>query len=103
MTANEKKQVQILAVSIDSHRDSQRLKQELQSQFPGTFDFPLLEDKGHKVIDRYGILNPNGSGWPHPSTYVIDRTGVVRWRFTEVDYKVRASNEEILRELRKLP
>ena len=27
----------------------------LRKRFDGEFDFPLLEDKDHKVIDRYGI------------------------------------------------
>jgi peroxiredoxin len=54
------------------------------------------------VIDRYGLLNPDGKGWPHPATYVIDREGVVRWKFVETNYTVRASNKQILQELRKL-
>ncbi len=99
---NERERVQILAVSIDSHQDSKRFVRELQQRFPGDFDFPFLEDQNHKVIDRYGILNPNGRGWPHPATYVIDREGVVRWKFIEVDYRVRPSNEQILQELRKI-
>ena len=53
------------------------------------------EDKEHKVIDRYGILNPDSRGWPHPATFVIDPKGIVRWKFIEVDYKKRASNEQI--------
>jgi len=48
------------------------------------------------VIDRFGILDPDGPGWPHPATYVIDKEGVVRWRFVEVNYMNRASNEQIL-------
>ena len=103
MTKEEKEKVQILAVSIDSHEDSKKFVQKLKERFPGAFDFPLLEDKGHKVIDRYGILNPDGKGWPHPATYVIDLEGVVRWKFVEVDYTKRPSNEEILEVLRKLP
>ncbi len=99
----EKKKVQILAVSIDSHEDSKRFVQELATEYVGEFDFPLLEDKNHKVIDRYGLLNPESPGWPHPATYVIDLQGLVRWRFVETDYTVRASNEQILQSLRKLP
>lgn len=63
----------------------------------------MLEDKGHQVIDRYGILNPDSPGWPHPATYVLDRNGVVRWRFVERDYTQRASNEEVLQALKAIP
>ncbi len=62
-----------------------------------------LEDKNHKVINRYGLLNPDSPGWPHPATYVIDLQGLVRWRFVETNYRARASNEQILQLLRKLP
>jgi peroxiredoxin len=67
------------------------------------FDFPLLSDQDHKVIDRYGLLNDKAQRpLPHPATFVIDRAGKVRWRFVEVDYKVRPSNEDVLRELGKV-
>jgi len=74
----------------------------LKDRFKGTYAFPLLEDKNHRVIDRYGILNPEGRGWPHPATYIIDKRGVVRWKFIEVDYTKRPSNEQVLAELKKL-
>lgn len=91
-----------MAVSIDSHEDSKKFVQKIKERFPGEFDLPLLEDKNHKVIDRYGIFNPDGRGWPHPATYVIDRRGVVRWKFIEVDYTQRPNNEQILQALRKI-
>lgn len=95
--------VQILAVSIDSHEDSKKFVQKLKERFPAAeIDFPLLQDKDHKVIDRYGIFNPDGRGWPHPASYVIDKQGGVRWKFIEVDYTKRPTNEQILQELRKL-
>jgi peroxiredoxin len=57
----------------------------------------FLSDPGHRVIDRYGLFNPGSDrGLPHPATYVIDRQGVVRWRFVEVNYRVRPSNEQVL-------
>ena len=76
--------------------------QKLKERFTSDLDFPLLEDKDHKVINRYGILNPNSKGWPHPATYVIDKKGVVRWRFIETDYKRRPTNDQILEALRNL-
>ena len=102
MTKEEKERVQILAVSIDTHDESKKFVQKLQERYSGNFDFPMLEDKNHKVIDRYGILNPDGKGWPHPATYVIDKQGVVRWKYIEVDYRKRPSNEQILQALRKI-
>jgi peroxiredoxin len=90
-----------LAVSTDTHAESKQFLQRLKP-FPGEFDFPLLEDKNHKVIDRYGLLNPEGKGWPHPATYVIDKEGIVRWKFIEVDYTKRPSNEQIVEAVRKI-
>lgn len=66
---------------------------------PG-FNFPLLSDADHRVIDRYGLLNDKSQRpIPHPTTLVLDRNGIIRWRFTEVDYRVRPSNEDILKQV----
>jgi alkyl hydroperoxide reductase subunit AhpC len=102
LTKQQKEKIQILAVSTDSREDSKKFGQMLRKRFEGEFDFPLLEDKDHKVIDRYGIFNPDGRGWPHAATFVIDPKGIVRWKFVEVDYKTRASNEQIRREIAKI-
>jgi peroxiredoxin len=89
-------------VSIDSHDLSKQFIQKLQKRSPGNYDFPFLEDKNHKVIDRYGIFNPDGQGLPHPATYVIDKQGMVRWKFIEVDYRKRPTNAQIMAELEKI-
>ena len=68
-------------------------------------DFVMLSDPDHAVIDRYGLFNEDSSEkrpFPHPATYVIDMEGVVRYRFVEVDYKVRPTNENILEVLKGL-
>ncbi len=64
----------------------------------------FLSDPGHRVIDRYGLLNPQGRGGtlPHPATLVIDKQGVVRWKFVETNYRIRPTNEQILDALVKL-
>ncbi len=64
-----------------------------------TLNFTILTDENHLVIDRYGLFNPNESKRrpvPHPTAIVIDQDGVVRWKFTEVNYKIRPENEDIL-------
>lgn len=65
--------------------------------------FTFLSDPGHRVIDRYGLLNPNDPrGLPHPTAYVIDKQGAVRWKFTEINYKIRPTNQMILDALAKV-
>jgi len=62
-------------------------------------DYTLLSDPRALVINRYGLFNqddPRGRAIPHPTTYVIDKDGVIRWKFTEVDYRIRPSNEDVL-------
>ena len=102
LTKAQKDKVQILAVSVDTREESKKFAEMLRKRFDGEFDFPLLEDKDHKVIDRYGIFNPDGKGWPYPSTFVIDPQGVVRWRFIEKTQDKRPSNQQIVAELRKI-
>lgn len=79
---------------------------KVKSKSDGKFAVTLLSDADHAVIDRYGLLNEQaasrGRYLPHPTTYVLDKQGVVRWKFTEVDYKIRPTNEQILGELKKL-
>ena len=76
-------------------------------------NFPLLADPDHSVIDRYGQLNeerfqhrtsPDPAGWivPHPAVFVINRQGVVTWKFTDRDASIRASNEQVLEALKEL-
>lgn len=68
-------------------------------------DYPLLSDPDHRVIDRYGLFNPSESKRrpvPHPTTIVIDMEGVVRWKFVEVNYKIRPELEDILAALEDL-
>ena len=99
-----RKETQILAVSIDTHAESQTLKKRWRTLVTltpeeeqlGEIAFPLLEDRDSQVIARYGLLNPRGLGWPHPTTYVIDKAGIVRWKFVETDFTVRPTNSAIL-------
>ena len=96
-----KRNVELLAVSIDNRELLQKMADKIATDGVKA-DFTFLSDPDHRVIDRYGLLNPNGRGWPHPTTYVIDRQGVVRWKFTEVNYKIRPTNEMILGALGRL-
>lgn len=90
-------------MAIDDKTDLQKMVDRVATETDDRIlDYPLLSDPGHQVIDRYGLLNPSGRGWPHPTAYVIDRKGVVRWKFTEINYKIRPTNEMILTALRAI-
>jgi peroxiredoxin len=61
--------------------------------------FPLLSDPDHAVIARYGLLNqsdPQARPIPHPTVFVIDQDGVVRWKFIEINYRIRPTNDDVL-------
>lgn len=105
MTDEQKRSTAILAVSVDDAEGLQLMVDRISKEDGILPDFPLLSDPGHRVIDRYGLFNPDDPKdrpLPHPTTYVIDREGVVRWKMTEINYKIRPTNEDILRALEPL-
>ena len=67
--------------------------------------FPLLVDPEFKVINRYGVFNPepfNGRKVPHPAVFVIDRSGTVTWKFLNTDVRIRAANADIWKALAQI-
>lgn len=45
------------------------------------------------VINRYGVFNPerfDDRKVPHPTVYVIDRSGMVTWKLPNTDARIRA-------------
>jgi peroxiredoxin len=92
--------VRVLAISIDDPDSSAKLAKKLGGDGKGSVAYRLLSDPGHKTIDAYGIRNKQhdgqeGEGIPHPSVFVVDTKGVVRWSRVEEDYKQRPTNAEI--------
>lgn len=115
LSEEEKKEVRILAISMDSHDDARKMIYETNKpDYPGMFDMALLSDPQHQVIDRYGIYNPaeeqfdektntfKESGIPYPIVYIINKEGKVASRlFDQVTYE-RATNAQIRSELLRL-
>jgi peroxiredoxin len=106
LTPAEKATTEILGVSPDKRPDLEKMAQKVLEKAPGQLAITLLSDPDLAVIDRYGLRNETaaqqGRLLPHPTTYVIDAAGVVRWKFTEVNYKIRPTNEMILEALRQI-
>jgi len=106
LSAEQKKNTEIITVAPDSLDVIGKMIPKVESGSNGKIEITLVSDAEHKVIDRYGLLNEKaaerGRIMPHPTTYVIDNTQKVRWKFTEVNYKIRPTNAMILTELGKL-
>ncbi len=95
----------MLALSVDVREQQQMMIDRVAEDDGRVLEFPLLSDPDHAVIDRYGLFNPDESQQrpvPHPTVFVIDKTGEVRWKFIEIDYRVRPTNEDILEALAEL-
>lgn len=94
------KDVRFYGISRDSNEQSRGLARKIAADGRGELGFPLLSDSGSRVIDRYGLRDPEYAGTktdgvPHPSVFVLDRDGRVRWERIESDYRERPSNEEV--------
>jgi peroxiredoxin len=92
--------VSLWAISVDSAAQSRAFAESIAADGRGTVTFRMLSDPGHRVIDAYGLADPRYArldyfGIPFPATYVIDRTGRVRWVRVDRDYTQRPPNSEI--------
>jgi peroxiredoxin len=95
----QREATEILALAIDSREQLGQMIERVAETDGRVLEFPLLSDPDHAVIARYGLLNqldPEARPIPHPATFVIDREGVVRWKFIEINYRIRPTNEDIL-------
>ena len=106
MPARHRADTPVLAVSADPMERINKMIPIVTDRTGGRFLVTLLSDADMKVIDRYGLRNEEaakqGMKVPHPTTYVIDKSGRIRWKFTEQNYVVRPTNEVILAELQKV-
>jgi len=90
----------LYAISVDTPEQSRDFAEKIADDGKGPVPFQMLSDSGHRVIDAYGLRDPeyNGQkfeGIPHPAVYVIDKNGRVAWVTFEEDYKKRPNNSDI--------
>jgi peroxiredoxin len=105
LSEEQQRTTEILAVSVDDHEKQQMMIDRISKEDGILPEFPLLSDPDHRVIDRYGLFNANenrGRPVPHPTVFVIDRDGTVRWKFVEINYRIRPTNDDILAALAEL-
>ncbi len=90
----------LLAISVDTPTQSREFAAKIAADGRGKIDYQILSDPGHRVIDAFGIRDPdyNGQkfeGIPHPTVFVIDKTGRITWMKVELNYQERPTNEDI--------
>ena len=93
-------QVSLWGVSLDTPKESKGFSDKIAKDGRGPLTFPLLSDPGHRIIDLYGLQDPQYlklqlEGVPYPTVYVIDKSGRVAWARIEKDYQERPPNRAI--------
>ena len=85
--------------------DSPEKSRDLSRQAGYTFTF--LSDANLDAIRRYDLVHKgqgeNGGDIARPAEFLIDSSGVVRWRMLTENYWVRARPEQILEAAKLLP
>jgi alkyl hydroperoxide reductase subunit AhpC len=96
-----KRNTRIVAVSVEGVEDAKKTQTEKPH-------LTVLADHGHGLTDAVGVLHkqaaPDGSDIDMPTTFLIDRQGVVRWVFRPDAVYTRLSPDDLLRVIdEKLP
>ncbi len=92
--------VEVVAISVDSPAESQKLCQARG------YSFPFLSDPNAQVIRQYGVLHAkggeDGKDIARPAEFLVDTAGTIRWVNLTDDIRVRARPEAILAAISRL-
>ena len=83
----------LLAISTDDFTNASYIPERPE------ITFPLLWDASRETVQKYGVLNGK---LPHPSTFVIDADGIIRWKRVDADYTNRPSASSVLTQVEAL-
>src|SRR2546425_1719583 len=82
-----------VAISVDTPEESRDLCQK------AGYSFTFLSDAKAEAIHRYDLVHAgageNGKDIARPAEFLVDSSGVVRWRMLTENYWVRARPEQI--------
>jgi peroxiredoxin len=92
---------EVLAVSVDSIEENQRLAES------AGIGFSLLSDREASALDAFGLRHVGGSidggDIARPAIFIVGRDGKIRWRDLTDNWRVRVRPETIIEQLKKLP
>jgi len=88
---------ELIAVSVDEQSFAWSMAQTTGAKFQ------ILSDAEKKTITEYGIVNAaEHGGIAHPSIFVVDKQGRIRYMHVGKDAQDRPPDETILEELKKV-
>ena len=97
----ERRGVRPVAISVDRPEESAALCKK------AGYTYTFLSDPKAEVIRRYNLLHQgagvDGKDIARPAEFLVDTTGIVRWRNLTEDLRVRATPEEVLKGAQLLP
>lgn len=90
----------LLVVCVDKPEDSRVVVEKLH------LPFPILSDAERTVVRNYHLLHekgaPDGSDIAIPAHFLLDRDGVIQWRFVSDRVTNRPEPSQVIDEIRKL-
>ena len=90
----ERRGVRPVAISVDTPDQSADLCRK------AGYTFTFLSDPNAEVIRRYDLLHkrgsPDGKDIARPAEFLVDASGVVRWRNLTEDLRKRTTPEDVL-------
>lgn len=99
---------ELVGISTDAPEEAKKTLEEANNTFP------LLLDPASKVIESYDIKVEkrelidipakmyNKKDYAMPSIFIVDKEGILRYKYVGTSYRDRPTNELILTELKKL-
>ena len=86
----------MLAISVDDLSKASGIVQDLN------IPFPVLYDPSGGVPRSYMVFELLERNLAAPATFVVDRDGVIRWRYVANDIGDRPPTSMVLRQLSEL-
>ena len=88
---------ELIAVSVDEQSFAWSMAQTTGAKFQ------ILSDAEKKTITEYGIVNAaEHGGIAHPSIFVLDKEGRIRYMYVGKNAQDRPPDETIVEELKKV-
>jgi len=97
----EELDAQVLAVSVNDPFSNRAFHDD------NALSFPLLCDYTRRVIRRYGVVHDNFAGLKgytaaKRSVFILDREGIIRYKWISENPGVEPDYEELRRQLKKM-